>query len=82
MFRGLVNIWNYFASLGNSSVCLVDPFLEKTRITPVNGINLLDFRSSSSASAIMSKLTWHYPSNLIIFPLGGMRGAFFMFLPS
>ena len=77
MFRGFVNIWNYFASLGNSSVCLVDPFLEKTRITPVNGINLLDFRSSSSASAIMSKLTWHYPSNFNHLPPRGNEGRLF-----
>ena len=81
MFRGLVTIWNYFASLGNSSVCLVDPFLEKTRITPVNGINLLDFRSSSSASAIMSKLTWHYPSNFNHLPPRGNEGGSFFQRP-
>ena len=46
-------------------------FLKKTIITPVNGISLSDFRSSLSASAIMSKLTWHYPLNSCTFLTSG-----------
>ena len=41
--------------------------LTKTEITPGNGISLVDFRSNSSVSAIMSELTWRYPLNSCTF---------------